>query len=397
MRELSVRNIKRLLLDFHSRKGYEIFKSFPLVTNDPTVIFTNATITPFKNWFTSPDVTPCNFALVQKCFRSGGSCSVDEMGHNPNIHAFFEMFGTGMFGVDHVTTIKHLFEMLDAIGIERKKLYFTIPPGDSFRTGLEANGILPRRIYSIENNGVFWCKWQFGRCGPTGSGLTAIYSLRDEEVSSLSHLESEAGNFVELLNLIHIYGQEGNDGLIIPATNPGFEIGMGIERIATILQNCDGYQIDNIHPLVEIVVRYFSGKWLIKDMVTPRACTEYLRGICMLSVEGLLPSSKGAGYVFRKIIRKLMEHVWLAAEKPLFAENLIKEFVYLMNFQDPSLRISESVVVDILRKEHALLEEVLNRGIRVIKKNPDLSERILLDTYGLSPGLIQLIKKGEQS
>lgn len=396
MRGLSVREIKSLLLSFHSKRGYKIFESFPLVANDPTVMFTNATVTPFKSWFTDFNAKSCNFALIQRCFRAGGSSSMNEIGRNPNAHVFFEMFGTGTFGIDHIMAVKHLFELLDLMGIERERLYFTIPVGDDFRVGLETNGVSSRRIYSIEDNSVFWCKWQFGKYGPTGNGLTAIYSLRGEDNVPLDRLEAEDGSFIEFLNLIHIYGQEDRDGSIVPTINPGFEIGMGIERVATILQNCDGYQVDNVHPLIEAVAKYFSDNCFITDVVISRICAEYLRGICVLSGEGLLPSNKGAGYVFRKIIRRLLENIWLASGKPVFVEELIREFVCIMNSHDSSLRISESIVVDVLQKEYILFGEVLNRGIVIIQKNPNVSERILLDTYGLSPSLIQLIKKEDK-
>ncbi|MDD3607193.1 MAG: alanine--tRNA ligase-related protein [Candidatus Moranbacteria bacterium] len=392
--KLSVKEIKRLLLDFHARRGYQIFESFPLITDDPTVMFTNATITPFKSWFTDPGAAPCNFALVQRCFRAGGSGNMDEIGHNPNAHAFFEMFGTGTFGIDHVAATEHLFEMLGSIGIDKKNFFFTVPPGGEFQVGLEANGIPSSRIFTIEENGAFWCKWQFGKNGLTGRGLTAIYASGDESANVVDCLAEENRGFVELLNLIHIYGQQNQDGTIGSIANPGFEIGMGVERVATILQDCDGFQIDNMKPLVEIVGVYLSTS--TSDFAA-RACTEYLRSICILLEEGLFPSNKKAGYVLRKIIRRFMEHTWLIVGKAVFVEDLIKEFICMMNSRDPSMHISEFSVIDSLRKEHALLEQTLERGIKIIQKDPDISQEILLDTYGLSPSLVQLIKRGEAS
>lgn len=392
---LNVIEIKRLLLSFHSERGYRIFDSFPMLANDPTVMFINATITPFKNWFTNAKIAPCNFALVQKCFRAGVPIGVNGAGFNPSIQTFFEMFGTGTFGINHATAVSYLLDIMNVLGIEKEKLYFTIPPNDDFRKGLEANGISSYRVYTIESNDVFWCDWKFGKQGPRGNGLTVIYSAKNRNVSKVEQLLSDDSNFVELLNLIHIYGQEAQDGSIIPAANPGFEIGMGIGRAASILQECDGYQIDNVRPLVETITKYFSIQGYEVSDVISKVCTDYLRGTCMLLNEGILPSNKGAGYVLRKIIRRFMEHIWLVTGEPIFVEDLIEEFVYLLSFHDSFLKISRSDITDALRKEHCLLKEVLMRGIKIIQKKPGISGEVLSDTYGLSPGLITLAKKGE--
>jgi alanyl-tRNA synthetase len=326
MEALKVAKIKELLIDYHKGKGYEIFDSFPILSDDPTLLFVNATITPLKNVFTDPSKKANNFALIQRCFRAGGSQSLKKVGYDPSLTSFFEMFGTGSFGVDYFEAAKHLFDVLELLGIKKSSLYFTVPPGKDFFHALIKNGISSDRIFGIENNKVFWCQWQFGKSGPTGKGLAVIYAKNNKRVLTVDGLREDPDNFIELLNLIHVYGYQSENGRIMPAVNPGFEIGVGVGRIASVLQNCNSYQVDNMEPLVKLVLNFFKKNGYEADIGTCRACTDCLQSMFVLMNEGIISSNKSACYVLRKMIRRLLELVWVLAEKPVDVTMLVESF-----------------------------------------------------------------------
>lgn len=388
---LSIEEIKRLLLEFHEARGFKVFESFPLLSNDSTVLFTNAAITPFKGWFTDCKIEPYNFALIQKCFRPGDSANDYEAGFDAKTQTFFEMFGVGMFGINHEMAIGHLLKVLTAVGLDTSKLYFTIPRDDDFQQGLIANNVRTDRIFVINGNESFWCHWRFGKHGLVGRGLTVVYSKNEMNILNVEQLVSE--NCVELLNLIFIFGQENRLGEVIAATNPGFEIGIGIGRIASILQDCDDYAVDNIDPLMVVLREYFYNLNIRADIRALRLMIDYLSAVCVLVSEGLLPSSKSAGYVLRKIIRRFTEHVWQAFGRSIFAVELIEKFVNQFRILNPDINLNEPDIMSVLRHENGSLERVLSRGVKFIQRHPDSNYAVLLDTYGLSPILINLAKK----
>lgn len=151
----TVQEIKTILIEFHKSKGYRLFDSFPLISADPTVMFVNATITPFKSWFTDDSIQPDNYALIQGCLRMGGASELNVVGRNPYYFTFFEMFGSGTFHTTHEKVVSYLLEILAVFGIEKKYLYFTIPVSEDFLEALKRNGIKGTRIFKLSKNGYF--------------------------------------------------------------------------------------------------------------------------------------------------------------------------------------------------------------------------------------------------
>src|SRR3989344_8125754 len=137
----TVQEIKTTLLEFHKDRGYRLFESFPLVSADPTVMFINATITPFKSWFADDSAHSDNYALIQGCLRMGGASELNVVGINPYYLTFFEMFGSGTFHTTHDKAVSYLLELLAVFGIEKKHLYFTIPASKEFHAALKRSGI----------------------------------------------------------------------------------------------------------------------------------------------------------------------------------------------------------------------------------------------------------------
>ena len=383
---------KSVLLKYHQKKGYEIFKSFPLMLGDSTVMFTNSTITPFKKWFISPSVKPRNYALIQSCLRVGGASELVLVGFNPYYHTFFEMFGSGTFAISHIEAVQYLLELIDIFSLGRDRVYFTIPKEEpEFSKALKDNGIEQSHVFALSDNELFWQEWKFGKLGPVGRGLTVVYA-RTNIAQSVREMAEKPDEFVELLNLIHIYGQETNNGAIISATHPGFDLGVGIERLTAVLQGCNNYQIDTIRPLVEIVHDFLMSQGIKPDESETRACTDHLRAICMLISEGLSPSNKGQGYVLRKLIRRFLEFVWMAIGKIISVEVMAGSFADKFNQSSILGNIPSPMVADVIMKESDTFKQAIIRGRSIVRQRPKISPEVLRDTYGISEGLIHLVE-----
>lgn len=394
---ISVKDIKSILLQCHKERGYQLPDSFPIVSSDPTIMFVNATITPFKHFYSSdPEIQRYNYAFVQRCFRLGGASELDLVGTNPYYHTFFEMFGSGTFGINHREAIEYLLELLATLKIEQQRLYYTVPSRENFRSALVANGVSENHIFTLENNSTFWQEWKFGKLGPVGYGLTAIYSRSLETVNSVDQMALDIDRFVPFLCLIYVAWEETSDDRIIPITNPGFDLGIGIERLAAVLQKCNTYQIDSISPLVAVVTHYLSSVTSRVDEKITRIVADHLRAICMLIDEGVLPSNKKHGYALRKLIRRCLELVWNSAGQVILTEILIERFCDQLE-QCSGQRIPCSAIVNVVKEESQALYKVIQKAKRILEKQPDIHPDVLWDTYGLSSKLVTVIKRKEDT
>jgi len=387
-----VKQIRLALLNHHQNKEYRVFSSFPLISSDPTVMFINATITPFKHYFLNEE-QPINYAFIQRCFRMGGASELELVGTNPYYHTFFEMFGSGTFSISYQEAVSYLLELLNLLAFKQDQLYFATPKEQDFRKSLIANNVEPTHIFNLGERKLFWQEWKFGRFGPVGSGLTVVYSRSPKKVSSIKEIVKGSDEFIELANLIHVYGKEMSDGSIVPAKNPGFEFAVGIERLAATLQGCNNYQIDTISPLTELVTSFFKEKGCYPDGAVVRLLTDHLRGICVLTDEGLKPANKRQGYVFRKLIRRTLEKFWIVIGQICPIEPLVEQFCCQFN-QCSEEKISPTETAELFAEETNVFLTGIERAKKVLKKNPDISPAVLLDTYGLPKTLIPILEQG---
>ncbi len=386
-RVLSVDEIKRILIRYHQEKGFKIFKSFPLMSGDPTVMFTNATITPFKRWFTDVESKPENYAFIQKCFRMGRKDEIEFVGRNPYYFTFFEMFGSGIFTSNYSVAVRYLLDLLEILDLEAERTFFTVPTGE-FGEVLLANRVDSSRIFSLKKNDHFWQEWRFGKLGAVGKGVTVIYSHSHGKVTSIQQMIDGQDRFIELLNLIYLYGQEtGYDG-IVPIANPGFDLGVGVERLAAAIQGCNGYEIDTLKPLTNIVGN-FIGFSNIEDV---RIISDHLRAILILAEEGVSPSNKREGYVMRKLIRRFLEITWIAVQKTIRVDGLINDFGQQM-LRDGTIT-RETAIKDLVNREAYALREIMRRAVTTLK-NKTFPPEYLWDTYGISLKLMILSEKGD--
>lgn len=386
----TVNEIKASLLDFHKKMGYTIFESFPLISDDSTVLFTNAAITPFKEFFADPFISPLNYALIQKCVRVGGASELEKIGINAHCLTFFEMFGSGLFTNNAEQAVAYLLQLLNSIGITQERLYFTIPIEGDFDAALARNGIPKSRIFLLTDNGAFWQKWQFGDPGLIGHGLTTIVSRVAQKARSIEQLIAQPEEFIELLNLIYIHAQTLADGSISSIPHPGFDLGVGIERLSAVLQGVNSYEIDTVEPLVQVTSKFLSSKVRISNKATTRICADHLRTIAMLLGEGLMPSNKKQGYVLRKLIRRFLETIWISVGHIVTTEPLIIDFISILRSQGNETIIASNVIQSI-REEESALKAVIQKSKSVLYKQPEISLHKLRDTYGLPSSLISLV------
>jgi len=286
-------------MKFCTARDYQIYESFPIIPKDGNLLFINASITPFKDLLTSNN-DHRNVAIIQKCIRvGGGAYSLDEINKSNYCNTFFEMFGCVAFKQTHNEVVSFLFDLLRSIDIDTKKFYFTIPAGDAlFKEALFTNGIGKDRIFELSGNDIYWTTWRFGKESIIGQGITAIYSRRDANILSAEEMLNEEDIYIPLFNIIYIDRKEEN-GKIEKINHPGFDIAVGIERLAAIMQNCDHYQTD-------IIKKNFNRRIFFKDKnidITKseiKIVTDHLRTAGIIISEGIIPHKNRQGYVLRK-------------------------------------------------------------------------------------------------
>ena len=384
-----IKQIKESLLAYHQARGFTLYESFPLATNDPTVLFTNATITPFKHFFGGRDATPHNYALVQRCLRVGGGAGELETARaDPNYSSFFEMFGSGLFDCSHRAATKYFLDMLVHIGLPKASLRFTVPETTMFATALVECGVDESSIFAINENSEFWQEWRFGKDGLIGKGITAIYANDDARVVSIDEIANAPQSFVEIGNLIHVYGKAEGER-VVSISHEGFDVGMGVERLAIILQGKTLYELSPFCELVELIAKHIKvlgGK--DADPGTLRVVVDHLRSINALIQEGLRPGNKQQAFVLRKLIRSLLETLWLSVGRIMSSVEIVHAFAEL------DVPGNTALVTKVVCEEEQIFRRTLERGRNVLAKNPSLDPEILKGTYGIRQSLLPLLQKG---
>ena len=379
--------INRKLLDYHREHGFRIYNSFPLVSDDPTLIFNNATITPFKYLFIEEE-TPHDYALVQQCLRVGGGAGNPDIARiEANYASVFEMFGSGCFGRTHHEATKYFVDMLTHIGISHKELHFTIPAGSQFYEAVIACGVDASKIYPIIMNGQYWHTWRFGKNGLVGSGLTAVHVRPQVVIKSLEELASHPEACTEIGNLIHVFGRE-NNGNTESIPNQGFEVGIGSARLAIIMERKTLWELASYHEIfaaTKAAIELRTKRPIDNGFV--RVIADRLRTISVLVMNGVKPGNKREDFVLRKMIRSCCELVWIETMEAGSIANIVHDFCNVFMTEHLAL-IIETVVAEELQFRAAL-----QRGIRVFQNGTCTDPVKLMDTYGLRQQLIQILSK----
>ena len=401
----SLNEIRTHFLDFFQRNEHAVVPSAPLVPqNDPTLLFVNAGMVPFKNYFTGAEASPWpRAASSQKCVRAGGKHNdLDNVGYTARHHTFFEMLGNFSFG-DYFKerAITHAWDLLTKeFGIPAEKLTVTVYHTDDEAHGLwkKIAGLPDHKIIRIATNDNFWSMGDTGPCGPCSE---IFYDHGDHIFGGPPGSPDEDGDrFVEIWNLVFMQFEQFADGTRTPLPKPSIDTGMGLERVAAVLQGVhDNYDVDLFKTLIAASESATGVKAEGEAQPSHRVIADHLRSSSFLIADGVLPSNEGRGYVLRRIMRRAMRHAHLlGAEEPLMhrlAPTLIKE----MGDAYPDLRRAEPAIVETLRQEEERFRRTLGRGMTLLDEaTAGLAEGAVLsgetafklyDTYGFPLDLTQ--------
>jgi alanyl-tRNA synthetase len=401
----SLNEIRTHFLDYFRRNDHAVVASAPLVPqNDPTLLFTNAGMVPFKNYFTGAETPPFpRAASSQKCVRAGGKHNdLDNVGYTARHHTFFEMLGNFSFG-DYFKerAITLAWELLTKeFQIPIEKLLVTVYAEDDEAHGLwkKIAGLPDSKIIRIATADNFWSMGDTGPCGP----CSEIFYDHGEHIPGgpPGSPDEDGDRFVEIWNLVFMQFEQFANGDRERLPKPSIDTGMGLERIAAVLQGVhDNYDIDLFRDLIERSRELVGGTGGASNGPSHRVIADHLRSSSFLIADGVTPSNEGRGYVLRRIMRRAMRHAHLlGAEEPLM-HRLAPTLVGLMGDAYPELRRAEPAIVDTLRQEEERFRRTLGRGMSLLDEaTAGLNEGDVLsgetafrlyDTYGFPLDLTQ--------
>jgi len=365
----SLNDIRSTFLGYFGQNDHQVVPSAPLVPqNDPTLLFVNAGMVPFKNYFTGVETPPGpRAASSQKCVRAGGKHNdLDNVGYTARHHTFFEMLGNFSFG-DYFKerAIELAWNLLTKeFGIAKDKLTVTVYHTDDEAAGYwkKIAGLSDERIIRIATSDNFWSMGDTGPCGP----CSEIFYDHGAHIPGgpPGSPDEDGDRFVEIWNLVFMQYEQFADGRRTDLPKPSIDTGMGLERIAAVLQGVhDNYDVDLFRALID-ASRHLTGG----GEVTPshRVIADHLRSSSFLIADGVSPSNEGRGYVLRRIMRRAMRHAYLlGAEEPLM-HRLAPTLVTQMGEAYPELRRAEPVIVETLRQEEERFRRTLGRGMSLL-------------------------------
>ncbi|MGH7064941.1 MAG: alanine--tRNA ligase-related protein, partial [Stellaceae bacterium] len=307
-------DIRAAFLDYFAKNGHQVVASSPLVPrNDPTLLFTNAGMVQFKNVFTGLEKRPYQrAATAQKCVRAGGKHNdLENVGYTARHHTFFEMLGNFSFA-DYFKerAIELAWDLITReFGLARDRLWVTVYAEDDEAATLWAKiaGLPRERIIPISTSDNFWAMGEVGPCGP----CSEIFWDHGPSVAGgpPGSADSEGDRFVEIWNLVFMQYEQQAPDRRVPLPRPSIDTGMGLERIAAVLQGKhDNYDIDLFRALIEASAAASGVAADGAQAVSHRVIADHLRASAFLIADGVLPSKEGRGYVLRRIMRRAMRH-----------------------------------------------------------------------------------------
>ena len=398
-----VNDIRSTFLNFFAREGHEIVPSSPLVPrNDPTLMFTNAGMVQFKNVFTGLEKRPYSRAVTaQKCVRAGGKHNdLDNVGYTARHHTFFEMLGNFSFG-DYFKerAIELAWNLITKeYGVPADKLLATvyIDDDEAFNLWKKISGLPEKKILRIAGSDNFWSMGDTGPCGPCAE---IFYDHGDHIPGGPpGSPDADGDRFVEIWNLVFMQYEQLADGKRIDLPRPSIDTGLGIERMAAVLQGThDNYKIDLFGALIEAVADLTHVN--ADGNVSHRVIADHLRASSFLIADGVLPSNEGRGYVLRRIMRRAMRHAELLGAKDPLMWRLVPVLIREMGQAYPELHRADALITETLKLEEVRFRRTLDRGLAILDeaskslKKGDMFDGVtaftLYDTYGFPLDLTQ--------
>ncbi|WNL44795.1 alanine--tRNA ligase [Dyella sp. BiH032] len=394
-------DIRSTFLEFFRSKNHTIVPSSSLVpASDPTLLFTNSGMVQFKNVFLGSEKLPyVRAADVQRCLRAGGKHNdLDSVGYTARHHTFFEMLGNWSFG-DYFKrdAIRYAWELLTGVfKLPAEKLWVTVYHTDDEAYGIwnQQVGVPPERIVRIgDNKGAPFASdnfWQMADTGPCGPCTEIFYDHGPDVAGGPPGSPDEDGDrYIEIWNLVFMQFDRAPDGTLSPLPAPCVDTGMGLERLAAVLQHVhSNYEIDLFQHLIKVASQLTGTPDLANKSL--RVIADHIRACSFLIVDGVLPSNEGRGYVLRRIIRRALRHGWMLGVRGDFFWKMVQPLVEEMGGAYPELAAKQSFVEDALRTEEQRFGETLEHGMRVFDEVAGKSGSIipgadafrLYDTYG---------------
>ncbi len=373
----SVADIRKTFLDFFASKGHTIVASSSLVPlNDPTLMFTNSGMVQFKDVFLGEDKRPYKRATsVQACLRAGGKHNdLENVGYTARHHTFFEMLGNWSFG-DYFKreSLKWAWELLTEVyKLPADKLWATvyIEDDEAYEIWTKEIGVPPERVVRIgDNKGAryasdnFWMMADTGPCGP----CSEIFYDHGPEIAGgpPGSPDQDGDRYIEIWNNVFMQFDMQPDGSVKKLPAPCVDTGMGLERLAAILQHVhSNYQIDLFDALIKAASRETGCGDL--DNKSLRVIADHIRATSFLVSDGVIPSNEGRGYVQRRIIRRAIRHGYKLGQKKPFFHKLVPDLVALMGDAYPKLRADEKRIVEVLKTEEERFFETLANGMEIL-------------------------------
>jgi alanyl-tRNA synthetase len=400
-----VNEIRSTFLKFFADNGHEIVPSSPLVPrNDPTLMFTNAGMVQFKNVFTGVEKRPYQRATTsQKCVRAGGKHNdLDNVGYTARHLTFFEMLGNFSFG-DYFKerAIELAWNLITKeFGLKKDKLLVTVYHNDDEAFGLwkKIAGFSEDRIIRIATSDNFWQMGDTGPCGP----CSEIFIDRGEHIwgGPPGSPEEDGDRFLEFWNLVFMQFEQLEGGVRNPLPRPSIDTGMGLERMACILQDVESvFETDTFRQLIDATASALGHGPKEATIASFRVIADHLRASSFLIADGVLPSNEGRGYVLRRIMRRAMRHAQLLGAREPLMHRLVWALVREMGQAYPDLVRAEKLIEETLRLEEARFRKTLERGLAILDeksaglKKGDMFDGdtafTLYDTYGFPLDLTQ--------
>ena len=401
----SLNDIRSTFLDYFGGRDHAVTPSAPLVPqNDPTLLFVNAGMVPFKNVFTGAE-TPASprAASSQKCVRAGGKHNdLDNVGYTARHHTFFEMLGNFSFG-DYFKpdAIELAWTLLTGdFGLPKDRLTVTVYHTDDEAAELwkKVAGLPDSRIIRIPTSDNFWSMGDTGPCGPCSE---IFYDHGDHIWGGPPGSPEEDGDrFVEIWNLVFMQFEQHADGSRTSLPKPSIDTGMGLERIAAVLQGVhNNYDVDLFRTLIAASESLTGVPAQGDNAPSHRVIADHLRTSAFLIADGVTPSNEGRGYVLRRIMRRAMRHAHLLGAQDPLMHRLVPALVTEMGGAYGELRRAEAAIVDTLRQEEERFRRTLGRGMGLLDEaTANLAEGGVLsgevafrlyDTYGFPLDLTQ--------
>ncbi len=400
-----VNEIRSGFLDYFAKAGHEVVASSPLVPrNDPTLMFTNAGMVQFKNVFTGVEKRPYSRAVTsQKCVRAGGKHNdLDNVGYTARHLTFFEMLGNFSFG-DYFKdrAIELAWNLITKeFGLPKDKLLVTIYHTDDEAASYwkKIAGLSDERIIRIATSDNFWAMGDTGPCGP----CSEIFIDRGEHIwgGPPGSPEEDGDRFLEFWNLVFMQFEQVTKEERVPLPRPSIDTGLGLERMACILQGVDSvFETDLFRHLIDATASALGHRPDEQSVASFRVIADHLRSSSFLIADGVLPSNEGRGYVLRRIMRRAMRHAELLGAREPLMWKLVPSLTQEMGQAFPELIRAQPLITETLKLEETRFRRTLERGIAILDeaskslKKGDMFDGetafTLYDTYGFPLDLTQ--------